>query len=126
MQVLIRQLIDEYRACAMACTEVACADEASVFRYNIASDRMRAIVDEIVSMGPDGLQQFMAVLDVTPACHWAAHHLVEKADLDSASARRCFSIVEKLIAKAEAESRPADAMGERMWLQEWQVRRGLG
>lgn len=122
---MTEELIAEYIECAERCQSVDYGDKKSVQQYNKASDRMRVIVDEVVELGPDAVQQFTSVLDIEAASGWAAHHLVEKTDLAPDFLTRCFGKVEEMMSKAEAESRPADAMGEKMWLQEWKAKRPI-
>jgi hypothetical protein len=59
--------------------------------------------------------QFCCVLNDERASLWAAHHLVEKADLDPPTLAKCFSRVERAVEEADE----ADAMGEEFWLEEW-------
>lgn len=122
---MIQALLDEYVACATQCMAIDYGDRNSVRRYNRASDRMRAITDEVVAMGHQAVKKLAALLDVEPASGWVAHHLVEKADLDPETTRKCFAKVEEAIEKAETEANLADAMGEKMWLQEWKTKKGL-
>ncbi|MBN1511468.1 MAG: hypothetical protein JXB13_05590 [Phycisphaerae bacterium] len=123
---MVQELLDEYVACATQCMSVDYGDKKSVRRYNKASDRMRAITDEVVAMGHDAVGRLATLLEVEPASGWVAHHLVEKADLDPETTRKCFAKVEEMIAEAEAEANLPDAMGEKMWLQEWRTKKGLG
>lgn len=122
---MIDELIAEYIACAQSTTLVDYSDKKSVRRYNAASDRMRAIVSEVVTLEQDALNRFISVLQEEPASLWAAHHLVELAELDPATLSRCFERVERAKLEAQAESRPADAMGEEIWLKKMKVKKGI-
>jgi hypothetical protein len=84
---------------------------------------MRAIVHEIVSLGQDAVLQFASILDNEPAALWAAHHLVELANLNSATLLKCFARVEQSRLQAKLKGNLANAMGEEMWLKEWQARK---
>ena len=119
---MIRDLISEYVACADAAELVDYSSMESVHQYNSQADRMRAIVDEVVKLGPDAISQFVCVLEREPASLWAAHDLVEKADLDGATLTRCFELVEKSRVELEARGMSGDAMGEAMWLREWRTK----
>ncbi|MBN1909004.1 MAG: hypothetical protein JW818_04630 [Pirellulales bacterium] len=117
-----KELINEYLINAEAAALVDYADKASVQRFNSLTDRMRAIVDEAVTLGQDAVTEFALLLDKEPAATWAAHHLVEKADIDAETLARCFARVELAILEAESKGDVANAMGERMWLKEWKAR----
>ena len=116
-------MIEEYLAQAEAAERVDFADRKSVRRFNSASDRMRIIVDEVVSRGSEAVLKFACLLDRKPAAKWAAHHLVEKADLDQATLARCFARVEQAKADAESTGNLAEALGEEWWLNEWRAKR---
>lgn len=119
----IDKLIDEYLSCAERVSNVEYSDKDSVRLFNALSDQMRGIVDIVVSLGHDALLKFTCVLDKEPASIWAAHHLVEKADLDSSITAKCFARVERAKAEADEQLQFADAMGEEMWLKEWRARK---
>lgn len=118
---MIRELMDEYTLLAKAATTMDYANDGSVRRFNAASDRMRAIVDEVVTLL--GVPQFAAILDGEPAATRAAHHLVERTALDPITLSRCFERVEQAREEAEARGDFAEAMGEEMWLKEWKAKR---
>jgi hypothetical protein len=120
---VLGELIDEYTACAKEAASVDYANKKSVRQFNARCDRMRAIAKEIVTLGEDALVRFASVLDIEPAAVWAAHHLVEMADLDSQTLAKCFERVTKAKLQAEAEGDLANAMGEEMWLKEWMARK---
>lgn len=118
---MIRELMDEYTSRAKAAATVDYANDESARRFNAAEDRMRAIVDEVVTLG--GVLQFAALLEGEPASAWAAHHLVEKTALDPITLSRCFERVEQAKEEAEARGDFAGAMGQEMWLKEWKAKR---
>ena len=120
---MIDKLIDDYLTSAEAAAYVDYADEKSVMQFNARSDRMRAIVSKVVTLGQDSLIRFTSVLDKEPAARWAAHHLVEMADLDSKTLAKCFERVRQAKLQAEAKGDLANAMGEEMWLKEWMARK---
>ena len=117
------ELIDEYIACAEEAASVNYADKKSVRQFNARSDRMRAIAKEVVMLGQDALFRFASVLDIEPAAGWAAHHLVEMADVDPETLAKCFERVKQAKLQAEAKGDLANAMGEEMWLKEWMARK---
>ncbi|MEK6257327.1 MAG: hypothetical protein AABP62_01795 [Planctomycetota bacterium] len=120
---MIDALINEYLICAEAAASVDYSDKKSVRQFNARSDRMRAIVYEVVALGSDAVVHFASVLDTEPAAGWAAHHLVEMADLDSTTHSKCLERVEQAKVQAEANGDAASAMGEEMWLKEWWARK---
>jgi len=90
---MIRELMDEYASRARAAATVNYANDESVRRFNAADSRMRAIVDQVVTLM--GVPQFAAILDGEPAATRAAHHLVERTALDPITLSRCFERVEQ-------------------------------
>lgn len=84
---------------------------------------MRAIAKEVVTLGQDALAIFATLLDKEPAAVWAAHHLVEMADIDSQTLAKCFERAKQAKTQAEAQGDLANAMGEEMWLREWMARK---
>lgn len=120
---MIEDLMNEYLSKSETAATVDYSDKKSVRKFNASSDRMRAIVDEAVNLGQDAIIAFASLLDREPAALWAAHHLVEKADLDSAMLSRCFARVEQAKIDAEAKGDLASAMGEEMWLKEWRAKK---
>jgi len=119
---MIDLLIDEYRIIAELAASIDYEDNDSVQRYNTASDRMRSIVADVVALGQIAVVQFSSILDKQHASIWAAHHLVEMADLDHTTLSKCYGIVEGAKMQAEARGDMATAMGEDLWLKEWRRR----
>ncbi|WP_145298299.1 hypothetical protein [Planctopirus ephydatiae] len=122
---MIEGLINEYLSKAEIAATVDYSDKKSVRKFNASSDRMREIVDEIVGLGEAAVMTFASLLEIEPAAPWAVHHLVEKADLDSATLSRCFARVEQAIMDAKAKGDPASAMGEEMWLKELRAKKAM-
>jgi len=118
---MIEELIREYVMTAKTIVFGDYSDMEAVRRSNNSSDRMRAIVHKVVAMGQDAVNSFAIVLEEEPAALWAAHQLVELAELDSTTLLRCFKRVELARTQAEAEGQGATAMGEEMWLKEWRA-----
>ena len=119
---MIDELINEYVANAEAAESVDYADVESVQWLNDSSDRMREIVAEVVTQERTAHLAFATLLDRPPASRWAAHHLVEMAELEPALLSKCFAIVERIREEAEANGDFATAMGEQMWLKEWRAK----
>lgn len=120
---MIEELMNEYLSNAEIAATVDYSDKKSVRKFNASSDRMRAIADEVVTLGEDAVVQFASLLDREPAAGWAATHLVEKANLDAATLSRCFARVEQAKAEEEAKGNLADAMITEMWLKEWRAKK---
>ncbi len=120
---MIEELINEYLSNAEIAATVDYSDKKSVQKFNVSSDRMRAIAVEVVNLGKDALVQFASLLDKEPAAGWAATHLVEKANLDGETLSRCFARVEQAKAEEEAKGNLADAMITETWLKEWRAKK---
>jgi len=114
----------EYRKLAQVWEAIDYSDNASVHKCNKAADRMRKIVCEAESQGPDAIRRLLPLLDEPPANKWLAHHLVELASIDLDTEDRCFKIVKGLAASLEREGGGADAIGENYWLKEWKTKKG--
>lgn len=121
---MLDDLINEYLCNANAIKSLNQSDPAQVPSFNKFSDRMRSIVDTVVEIGQDAVIGFTSVLNDESAACWAAHHLVEKAELTPRVLQRCYQIVDRAREDAEAKGHFADAMGEEIWLKEWRARKG--
>lgn len=121
---MVEKLMNEYLTNAAAAVSVDYTGKKSVRQFNRQSDRMRAIVREVVSLGQDAVVRFSSLLNQEPAAGWAAHHLVEMADLDPQTLTKCFDQVKQMKLEAEAKGELANAMGEEMWLKEW-IKKGV-
>ena len=122
---MIAGLIKEYVSNAIAIASIDYADKKSVRRCNALADRMRTIVDQVVSLGQDAVLEFAALIDDKRAGSRVAHHLVEKAALDRETLLKCFARVEQARVDAEARGDPATARGEAMWLDEWRAKKNV-
>lgn len=120
---MLEKLMDEYLAAADTAATDDYADKKSVRRCNAASDRMRAIVREVVELGADAVRRFASLLHREPAALWVAHQLPELAELDRDTLSRCFMRVERSQKDAEANGALATAMGEEMWLKQMKAKK---
>lgn len=114
--------LSEYSRLAAACQTVAYDDAESVQKFNRASDRMRQIVRDANSAGPETLLPLADLLTDPVSRRWIAHHLVELATIDTITRNRCLDIVRDTAASLERDGQVADAMGERMWLKKWSLK----
>lgn len=106
-------MINEYRECVRVCSAIDYTDESSVKRSNKAVEKMYQIVQAANSSGPETVTELTALLNEPDCAKWLAHQLVEKAAITKEVKNKCFAIVETL---AKGES--AEALGERMWIEE--------
>ena len=120
---MIEKLMNEYMTNAATAAAVDYSDKKSVRQFNSSSDRMRAIVDEVATLGEKAVLMFTSLLDNEPAASWAAVHLVEIAELDSPTLSRCFSRVEQDKNDAEAKGALADVMIKEAWLEKWKAKK---
>jgi len=116
--VVIEGFIDEYLLIAEAAASMDYSGNKSVKQSNALEDRMRMTVDEAVSLGQDAVVRLSSLLDKEPAALWAAHYLVENADLYSATLSRYVARVERARTEVKANGDWASAMGEEMCLKE--------
>jgi len=79
---------------------------------------MYSLIRKAVSEG--NIKEYFPLLQHPVARKWIAHQLVENAELPKEVEDSCFSIVEELAENGD----PADALGERYWLQEWNEKKG--
>ncbi|RCS44029.1 hypothetical protein DTL42_18025 [Bremerella cremea] len=122
---MIQDLIDEYLLSAERAATVDFTDKNSIRELNKSTDRMRVIVGEVASLGHAAIMAFTLLLDREPAALWAAHHLIEFAELDSETLSRCFSRVEQAKMEAKKNGNFANAIGEEMWLKEWKAKKAV-
>lgn len=120
---MIENLINEYILCAEALASVDYADRKSVRQFNAKTDRMRAIVKQIVATGPDAVKQFASLLDKETVADSAAVNLVMEADLAPGTLARCFAIAEKGLKEAKINGEIPEAMIREDWLKEWRAKK---
>lgn len=71
-------------------------------------------------MSPPALTDFSSLLDADDAtAAWAAHHVLEHFAPNNDTKRRALAIIER-----EAAGDGVNAMGNRMWLEEWRKHKG--
>lgn len=119
------RLIQEYIEAAEKIKTMDIINAKSIRRRNKIHDRMRAIVNDLASKGQESIKDFLVVLDRKPAAISAAHHLVELAELDLETIKKCFKVVELAMEEEEISGNIANALGEKMWLEEWKSKKGL-
>jgi hypothetical protein len=111
-------MIEEYQKLAEMWESIDYSSKSSVRKCNKASDRMRQIIAQAESQGPDAIRAFLPLLEIEPANKWLAHHLVELATIDRETEDRCFAIVKDLAITLKQQGKGADARGEDLWLKE--------
>jgi hypothetical protein len=100
--------IDRYRVCVATCGTVDYSSDASVSRFNAASDEMRRIASE-----PGAAEELLPLLDEPESAKWLAFQILELCAPGPDVRERCLKTVRELAAGSDA-----DAMGAQMWLRE--------
>ena len=117
----VAKLLERYKELAHVHASTDYGDSRSVERANNAADEMAVICRKISLSGARGLNSFTTLLD-EPAARtqlWAAHHILEHADYSEPLGRRALEIIRRY-----SEGSDADAYGERLWLKDWEAKRG--
>ena len=112
--------LDEYVALARRHDEPNDGSKAWVRRVNQAADRLEEIARSFLSGSADDVLQFASLLDSQEerAKLWSAHHLLElAASLEPPLVAKALAVIEH-----NAESDSIEALGERMWLEDWYSR----
>jgi hypothetical protein len=81
----------------------------SILRHNAAVETMRELVSE-----PHAVQDLFPLLNEPQCAGWLAFQLLELTDLAPNVAEHCLAIISAL-----AKGNDGDALGARMWLDEW-------
>lgn len=111
----IDQIVGEFILCSEICAQTDYGDMSTVRANNAAVSKMYKLVKAASDLGPDAVGKMAKLLDNPVASPWIAHQLIEKADISPATRDKCLSVIRKL-----AQGDSANAMGERMWLKEWE------
>ncbi len=111
----MKSIRDEYIKCAEICAQIDYSDKKSVRANNRAVDKMYSLVERAKVEGHESVAVLIDLLNHPLAGSWIAHQLVERIDINIELAKKCFKIIEPL-----TEGKSANAMGERMWLTEYQ------
>ena len=121
---MIQELVDEFQTLAAVCANTNFGNKVSVNRYNTAVDRMREISKEISKEVPsEGVDDFAKLLEVeeNKINLWAAIHLLEFVPINKEIEIKALNVIEKASSENNAE-----ACRYRVWLEEWNERRGNG
>jgi hypothetical protein len=113
------QLIDEYKKLPKVCALTNYADIKTVAVNNKAVERMYEIVSSVAEFGPDGVQKFADLLDISEhdTKVWAATHFLEKLSFDELTGRRALNIIETV-----ANGRGIQATGYKLWLKDFKTK----
>jgi len=118
MAISVAELLDHYKRHAMFHASIDFGDRASVRAGNSAADDMAAVAKRLAALSPPASVPFAALLDADHATAlWAAHHLLEHFEPDHAIERHALAVIERA-----ASGDDANAMGNRMWLEDWRKR----
>ncbi|MFC1852636.1 hypothetical protein ACFL27_20755 [candidate division CSSED10-310 bacterium] len=116
---ILKNIADEYRALAEIWQSIDYSNPKSVQKCNAVTDKMRNIVRNAELQGIEEVNKLIPLLNDQNAKDWIAHHLVELTSIEREISDKCFEMVKNLIKRYEIEGKTADAMGERLWLEEW-------
>ena len=114
-------LIEEYLKLAEICALTDYADKNSVKRHNKSVKRMYEIVEKIgCKQTTETLDDLTKLLDID--IHrtniWAAFQLLDRISVDKSIEQKALNIIKPL-----AEGDSAEAMGTKIWLNNYKVRK---
>ena len=102
--------LNTYRSAAEIHSSIDYVDKRSVEAGNQAADTMRALAERELEKG-----ELLSLFEEDhPAALWAAHHVLEFKEPRREEEKRAIIIIEQQIEKGGAQ-----AMGLRMWLDEY-------
>ena len=102
--------ISKYRSLAEIHSSIDYGDKGSVKAGNQAADKLRFLAEKELKKS-----ELLQLLEVDhPASNWAAHHVLEFKEITKKEEKNAIAIIERQIEKGGAQ-----AMGERMWLDEY-------
>jgi hypothetical protein len=112
-------MLEEYRRCALVHAECDYSSKAAVSRANAAADRMRGIATALAKSAPGGAAVFETLLNDAATELWAAHHVLEVFRPGGDLEQRAVAVIQR-----NAGGEGASALGERMWLKQYEGKRG--
>jgi hypothetical protein len=107
-------LIQEYLELTKVCASTDYADKKSVKTHNKSADRMNEIAEKIsYEKTDDNIDDFEKLLDVTDnnTNVWTAVHILERIPVDKKIEEKALKII-----KQQANGNSAEAMGFKIWL----------
>lgn len=107
-------LIQEYLELTKTCASTDYGDKKSVRLHNKSVDRMYEIAEKIgYEQTTETIADFAKLLDIkdNKTNVWAAVHLLERIPSDRKTEEKALEIIKK-----QADSDTAEAMGFRIWL----------
>jgi len=107
-------LIQEYLELTKVCASTDYADKKSVKTHNKSVDRMYEIAESIgYEKTTETIDDFAKLLDINDnnTNVWTAVHIIERVPIDKKIEERALKII-----KQQAEGNSADAMGFKIWL----------
>ena len=113
---MVEDPLDRYRRLAEIHAAMDYGDHNSVRKGNSAARAMGKVAAKMLSGGRPSVDRFSILLDDSHShvALWAAHHLLELAQLDDPTKQRAVGIIEHA-----SRGNDANALGERIWLQQW-------
>jgi len=110
-------LIEEYILLTKTCAKTDYSDSKSVKANNKSVNRMYEIAEKIgYEQTNDSINDFIKLLDIyeNKTNIWAATHLLERIPIDERIEKKALEIIENA-----AKGATSEAMGFRMWLNEY-------
>lgn len=111
-------LIQEYLELTKTCASTDYGDKKSVKRHNKLVDRMYEIAEKIgYEQTTETIEDFAKLLDVADnkTNVWTAVHILERIPADKTIEEKALKII-----KQQADGNTAEAMGFKIWLDNYQ------
>jgi len=109
--------LEQFRRYAATCSTTDYSSPRSVKKRNAAVEQMYKLVEEAATSGETGISELVPLLDEPASALWLAHQVLEKCSISKVIERRCLEII-----KTAAAGKGADALGEQMWLRDYEAR----
>lgn len=118
MPLSVDELLAAYKQHATLHASTGYGDPSAVRAGNTAAEAMVAVARQLAAMSPPAVISFASLLDCEGAtADWVAHHLLEHFEPNDAVTSRALAVIERA-----ASSGGANALGSRMWLDDWHER----
>ncbi len=113
-------MIEEYKKFSEICENTDYSNKQSVKKHNKAVNGMYKIIEKVAQKGQSSVDKISQLLDDKISRKWVAFQLLEKVQVTSDIELKCLSIIEDI-----ASGDGAEAMGSRIWLDEWKAKKDM-